>query len=103
MYFFRKNKSSEKAIILNMTEPLMPVLYVAKPPVQTVGASCQQSYGQISHNMKCYTKYYSLLAVKSVLLSHHVNCFSGHLFINMGQLLTLILQATAYMQRYQHR
>jgi hypothetical protein len=37
MYFFRKNKSSEKAIILNMTELLMLVLYVAKPPVQTIG------------------------------------------------------------------
>jgi hypothetical protein len=40
--------------------------------------------------MKCHTKHYSLLADKSVLFSHHINCFSGRIFTDMGQLLRLL-------------
>jgi hypothetical protein len=61
-----------------MTEPAMPVVYSVKPPVQTVTvwAYCRQSHGQISQQ-HCYTKHCSLLAVKSVLLSHHIVTYSG--------------------------
>jgi hypothetical protein len=40
--------------------------------------------------MKCHTNYYFLLAVKLVLFSHHINCFSECIFTNMGQLLRLL-------------
>jgi hypothetical protein len=46
--------------------------------------------------MKCHTNHYSLLAVKSVSFFHRINCFSGRIFTDMGQLLRLILQAVAH-------
>jgi hypothetical protein len=40
--------------------------------------------------MNCHKKHYSLLAVKSVSFSHHINSFSGRIFTNLGQLLRLL-------------
>jgi hypothetical protein len=42
------------------------------------------------NGMKHHTKHYSLLAVKSVSFSHHINLFSGCVFTDMGQLLRLL-------------
>jgi hypothetical protein len=41
-------------------------------------------------SVKCHTKHYSLLAVKSVSFFRHINCFSGCIFTDMGQLLRLL-------------
>jgi hypothetical protein len=59
--------------------------------------------------MKCHTKHYSLLAVKSVSFSHHINCFSGRIFTVMGELLRLLSCKLLHMREgtnvlpvYQH-
>jgi hypothetical protein len=48
-------------------------------------------------SMKYHTKHYSLLAVKSGLFSHHINCFSGR----MGRLLRLLSCKLLHMWRHQ--
>jgi hypothetical protein len=59
--------------------------------------------------MKCHTKQYSVLEVKSVWFSNHINCFPGHIFTNNGQLFRLLSHKLLNMHKgtnillvYQH-
>lgn len=59
--------------------------------------------------MKSHAKHYPLLSVKSVSFSHHINCFLGHIFPSMGQILRLLsvkllqtCKSTNILQAYRH-
>jgi hypothetical protein len=69
----------------------------------SLGLTASKDIIRLHSGMMCYTKHYSMLAMKSVLFSHHISCFSGHIFTNISKMLDCYLATYCTgIQTHQH-